>query len=34
MRVVIIGAGHDGFYLAERLTAEGQDIVVIEADER
>jgi len=33
MRVVIIGAGHDGFYLAERLTAEGQDVVVIEADE-
>ncbi len=33
MRVVIIGAGHDGFYLAERLAAEGQDVVVIEADE-
>ncbi|MBU1227775.1 MAG: Trk system potassium transporter TrkA [Actinobacteria bacterium] len=33
MRVVIIGAGHDGLYLAERLTAEGQDVVVIEADE-
>ena len=32
MRVVIIGAGHDGFYLAERLIAEGQDVVVIEAD--
>lgn len=34
MRVVIVGAGHDGFYLAERLTAEGQDVVVIEADEQ
>jgi trk system potassium uptake protein TrkA len=33
MRVVIIGAGHDGFYLAERLAAEGQDVIVIEADE-
>ncbi len=33
MRVVIVGAGHDGFYLAERLIAEGQDVVVIEADE-
>jgi len=33
MHVVIIGAGHDGFYLAERLIAEGQDVVVIEADE-
>ncbi|MCJ7726376.1 MAG: Trk system potassium transporter TrkA [Acidimicrobiia bacterium] len=33
MRVIIIGAGHDGFYLAERLTAEGQDVVVVEVDE-
>ena len=33
MHVVIIGAGHDGFYLAERLIAEGQDVVIIEADE-
>ncbi len=33
MRVVIVGAGHDGFYLAETLSAEGQDVVVIEADE-
>ncbi len=33
MRVVIIGAGHDGAYLAERLIAEGQDVVVVEADE-
>jgi trk system potassium uptake protein TrkA len=33
MRVVIVGAGHDGAYLAERLIAEGQDVVVIEVDE-
>lgn len=33
MRVVIIGAGHDGAYLAERLAAERQDVVVIEVDE-
>jgi trk system potassium uptake protein TrkA len=33
MRVVIVGAGHDGAYLAERLVAEGQDVVVIEIDE-
>lgn len=33
MRVIIIGAGHDGAYLAERLIAEGQDVVVVEADE-
>ncbi len=33
MRVVIVGAGHDGAYLAERLVAEGQEVVIIEADE-
>jgi trk system potassium uptake protein TrkA len=33
MRVVIIGAGHDGAYLAERLAAEGQDVVIIEVEE-
>lgn len=33
MRVVIVGAGHDGSYLAERLVAEGQEVVIIEADE-
>jgi trk system potassium uptake protein TrkA len=33
MRVIIIGAGHDGAYLAERLIAEGQDVVVVEAEE-
>ena len=27
MRVVIVGAGHDGSYLAERLVAEGQEVV-------
>jgi trk system potassium uptake protein TrkA len=30
---VIVGAGHDGSYLAERLVAEGQEVVIIEADE-
>jgi trk system potassium uptake protein TrkA len=33
VRVVIVGAGHDGSYLAERLVAEGQEVIVIEADE-
>jgi len=33
MRIVIIGAGAVGSYLAERLSAEGQDVVVIESDE-
>lgn len=32
MRIVIIGAGQVGFHLAERLSEEGQDVVVIEAD--
>ena len=32
MRVVIVGAGAVGSYLAERLSLEGQDVVVIEAD--
>jgi trk system potassium uptake protein TrkA len=31
--VIIIGAGAVGSYLAERLSAEGQDVVVIEDDE-
>jgi trk system potassium uptake protein TrkA len=30
---VIVGAGHDGSYLAERLVAEGQEVVIIEAEE-
>ena len=32
MHVVIIGAGEVGGYLAERLSAEGLDVVVIEVD--
>lgn len=32
MRIVIIGAGAVGAYLAERLSYEGQDVVVIESD--
>ena len=34
MRVVIVGAGAVGSYLAERLSLEGQDVVVIESDSR
>ena len=34
MRVVIVGAGAVGSYLAERLSTEGQDVVVIEVDSR
>jgi trk system potassium uptake protein TrkA len=33
MRIVIVGAGAVGSYLAERLSVEGQDVVVIEDDE-
>jgi trk system potassium uptake protein TrkA len=33
MRIIIVGAGAVGYHLAERLALEGQDIVVIEADE-
>lgn len=32
MRIIIVGAGAVGSHLAERLSAEGQDIVVIEAN--
>ncbi len=32
MRVVIVGAGAVGTYLAERLSVDGQDVVVVEAD--
>jgi trk system potassium uptake protein TrkA len=34
MRIIIIGAGAVGTYLAERLSAEGQDVVVIEDDQQ
>lgn len=34
MRIVIVGAGAVGSYLAERLAYEGQDVVVIESDAR
>jgi trk system potassium uptake protein len=32
MKVVIVGAGAVGSYLAERLSLEGQDVVVVESD--
>jgi trk system potassium uptake protein TrkA len=32
MRIVIIGAGEVGYHLAQRLSEEGQDVVIIEAD--
>lgn len=32
MRIIIVGAGAVGSYLASRLSTEGQDVVVIEAD--
>jgi trk system potassium uptake protein TrkA len=34
MRIVIVGAGAVGSYLAARLSSEGQDVVVIESNER
>jgi len=33
MRIIVVGAGAVGSYLAERLSSEGQDVVVIEDDE-
>ena len=33
MRIIIVGAGAVGSYLAQRLSAEGQDVIVIEDDE-
>lgn len=33
MRIIIIGAGAVGSYLAERLSTDGQDVVVVEDDE-
>jgi trk system potassium uptake protein TrkA len=32
MRIIIVGAGAVGSYLAERLSGEGQDVVVIESE--
>ena len=32
MHIVIVGAGTVGSYIAERLSLEGQDIIVIEID--
>ena len=32
MKIVIVGAGAVGSYLAERFSVEGQDVVVIESD--
>lgn len=34
MRIVIVGAGAVGSYLAQRLSTEGQDVVMIESDAR
>ena len=33
MHVVIVGAGEVGWYLAQRLGAEGHDVAVVEVDE-
>jgi len=33
MHVIIVGAGEVGWYLAQRLGAEGNDVVVVEVDE-
>ena len=33
LRIIVVGAGAVGSYLAERLSTEGQDVVVIEDDE-
>jgi trk system potassium uptake protein len=32
MRIIIVGAGEVGFHLAERLSQENQDVVVVESD--
>jgi len=34
MRIIVVGAGDVGSYLAERLAAGGEDVVVIDSDER
>ena len=33
MRIIVIGAGEVGFHIAQRLTAENHDVIVIERDE-
>lgn len=33
MKIIVVGAGAVGSYLADRLSSEGQDVLVIEADE-
>ncbi len=32
MKIIIVGAGAVGSYLAERFSSEGQDLVVIESE--
>ena len=32
MRVLVVGAGEVGYHLAERLSEENQDVVIIESD--
>ena len=32
MRIIIVGAGEVGFHLAERLSQENQDVVVVESN--
>ncbi|WP_419166631.1 NAD-binding protein [Candidatus Palauibacter sp.] len=32
MRIVIAGAGQVGFHLAEKLSRQGQDVTVVDAD--
>ena len=34
MRIVVVDAGAVGGYIAERLSLEGQDVVVIDIDPR
>ena len=34
MRIIIIGAGVVGYTIAKKLSDEGQDIVLIEKDEK
>jgi len=34
MRIIIVGAGQVGFHICERLSKEGQDVVLIDTDEK